>query len=87
MDQIRFGRLRRNVKALSAALGVGVLITMGAIPLAYPTSGVGTSSDSWKANTVVTLIPATRTRPSSRPQYIVDPCYWATGHQRAHNNC
>ena len=43
MDQIRFGRLRRNVKALSAALGVGVLITMGAIPLAYPTSGVGTS--------------------------------------------
>jgi hypothetical protein len=80
-------RLRGNVKVLSAALGVGVLITMGAVTVAYPTSAIGTSSDSWKADTAVTLIPATRTQPSSRPQYIVDPCYWATWHQQLHNNC
>jgi hypothetical protein len=87
MDHISFGRLRGTVKALSAALGVGVLITMGAVTVAYPTSAIGTSSDSWKADTAVTLIPATRTQPSSRPQYIVDPCYWATWHQQLHNNC
>jgi hypothetical protein len=87
MDQISFPRLRGNLKALSAALGVVVLITMGAVTLAYPTSAVGTRSDSWKASTAVTLIPATRTQPSARPQYIVDPCYWATAHQQLHNNC
>jgi hypothetical protein len=87
MDPMNFHHLRGNWKALSAALGVGVFVTMGAVTLAHPTGAVGTSSDSWKADTAVTLIPATRTQPSSRPQYIVDPCYWATGHQRAHNNC
>ena len=64
MDQRSRHRLRGNRKALSAALGVGVLITMGALTLAHPTSAVGTSSDSWKADTAVTLIPATRTQPS-----------------------
>jgi hypothetical protein len=87
MNQISFHCLRGNVKALSAALGVGVLITMGAVTLAYPTSAVGTRSDSWKADTAVTLIPATRTQPSSKPQYIVDPCYWATWHMQMHDNC
>ena len=87
MIQTSFDRLRGNLKALSAALGVGVLIAMGAVTLAHPTIAVGTSSDSWKADTAVTLIPATRTQPSSRPQYIVDPCYWATWHQQLHDNC
>jgi hypothetical protein len=87
MDQRNFHRLRGNWKALSAALGVGVLITMGALTLAHPISAVGTSSDSWKADTAVTLIPATRTQPSSGPQYLVDPCYWATPHMQLHNNC
>jgi hypothetical protein len=87
MDQIGFHRLRGNVKALSAALGVGVLVTMGAVTLAYPSSAIGTSSDSWKADTAITLIPATRTQPSSTPQYIVYPCYWATWHMMLHANC
>jgi hypothetical protein len=87
MDQTSRHRLRGNLKALSAALGVGVLITMGAITLTYQTSSVGTSSDDWKADTGLTLIPATRTQPSSGPQYLVDPCYWATPHMQLHNNC
>ena len=87
MDPMNFHRLRSNWKALSAALGVGVLITMGAVTLASPAMEAGTSSGSWTAEANITLIPSTRAHPSSRPQYIVDPCYWATGHQRAHNNC
>jgi hypothetical protein len=87
MELMNLHRLGGSVKVLSAALGVGVLVTMGAVTLADPSSAVGTPSDSWKADTAVTLIPATRTQPSSRPQYIVDPCYWATAHQQLHNNC
>jgi hypothetical protein len=58
MNPMNFHRLRGNWKALSAALGVGVLITMGAGTLAYPISAVGTSSDSWKADTRITLTPS-----------------------------
>jgi hypothetical protein len=87
MDPMNF-HSRGDWKALSAALGVGaVAVAMGAVILAHPSMDAGTGSDSWKAEANITLIPATRVQPSSRPQYIVDPCYWATGHQRAHNNC
>jgi hypothetical protein len=54
MNPMNFHRLRGNWKALSAALGVGVLITMGAVTLVYPISVVGTSSDSCKADTRIT---------------------------------
>jgi len=55
MDQMSFGRLRGKLKALSAALGVGVLITMGALTLTDQTSSVGTSSDSAKTDTRITV--------------------------------
>ena len=55
MDQTSFGRIRSNLKRLSAALGVGVLITMGAVTHMYQTSSVGTRSDTWKADTRITV--------------------------------
>ena len=41
MNPMNFHRLRGNWKALSAALGVGVFVTMGAVTLVYPISVVG----------------------------------------------
>jgi hypothetical protein len=58
MAQMSFGRSRGNVKTLSAALGVGVLLTMGAATLAHPIGAAGTSSDSWQADTTMTLAPS-----------------------------
>jgi hypothetical protein len=87
MGPMNFHRLRGNWKAMSAALGVGVLVTMGAVTLAHPTSAVGTSSDSWNAVASVTLIPASRALPSFAPTLIADPCTWAAPHARAHHVC
>jgi len=87
MGPMKFHRLRGNWKAMSAALGVGVFVTMGAVTLAYPTGAVGTSSDSWNAEASVTLIPATRALPSFAPTVIADPCTWAAPHARAHGVC
>ena len=67
MNPINSHRPRGNCKALSATLGVGVLITMGALTLAHPTSAFGTSSDSWKADTAITL-------PSAAPKVETSPC-------------
>ena len=64
MGPMNSHRLRGNCKAMSAALGVGVFVTMGALTLAHPTSAVGTPSDSWTADADITLIPATRALPS-----------------------
>jgi hypothetical protein len=58
MNPMNFHRLRGNWKALSAALGVGVLITMGAVTLAYSTIEVGTTFDSWKADSTITVTPS-----------------------------
>jgi hypothetical protein len=68
-DQAGFRRLGGNAKVLSAALGVGVFVTMGAVTLAYPTSAVGTSSDSWKADAAITLTPS-----SVVPKVKTSPC-------------
>jgi hypothetical protein len=87
MGPMNFHRLRGNWKALSAALGVGVFVTMGAATLAHPTSAIGTSSDSWKAESNLTLVPATRVQPSFAPKLIADPCTWAAPHARAHGVC
>jgi hypothetical protein len=73
MDQMRFGRLGGNVKALSAALGVGVLITMGALTLTSQTSSVGTSSDSAKADTRITVT-APPMPPSVAPTHKASYC-------------
>jgi hypothetical protein len=87
MGPINFHSRRGNWKALSAALGVGVFVTMGAVTLTYPTSAVGTSSNSWTADANITLIPATRALPSFAPTLIADPCTWAAPHARAHHVC
>jgi hypothetical protein len=84
---MNFHLLRGNWKALSAALGVGVFVTMGAVTLAHPTMEAGTSSGSWKAEANITLIPATRVPPSFAPKLIADPCTWAAPHARAHHDC
>jgi hypothetical protein len=87
MGPMNFHRPRGDWRALSAALGVGVFVTMGALTLAYPSMEVGTPPDSWKADTNVTLIPATRVQPSAAPKLIADPCTWAAPHARAHHLC
>ena len=87
MNPMNYHRLRGNRKALSAALGVGVFVTMGAVTLAHPTMEAGTPSDSWKAEADITLIPETRALPSFAPTLIADPCTWAAPHARAHHVC
>jgi hypothetical protein len=73
MDPMNCHRIRGNWKALSAALGVGVLITMGAVTLAYPISAIGTSPDSWKADTRITLTPSPAPA-SVAPKVKASPC-------------
>jgi hypothetical protein len=87
MGPMNFHRLRGNWKAMSAALGVGAFVTMGAVTLAHPTMEAGTPSDSWTAEANITLIPATRAQPSFAPKLIADPCTWAAPHARAHHVC
>ena len=87
MDHMNFHRLRGDLKALSAALGIGGLITMGAVTVAHPTMAAGTSSDIWTAELISRWFRRHVCSPLPRPQYIVDRCAWATGHHRAHNNC
>ncbi len=87
MGPINFHRLHGNWKALSAALGVGVFVTMGAVTLANPTSAVGNSPTGWNAVADITLVPATRAMPSFAPTLIADPCDWAAPHARAHHLC
>jgi hypothetical protein len=87
MGPMNFHRLRGNSKALSAAVGVGVFVTMGAVTLAHPTMEAGTPSHSWTAEENITLIPATRALPSFAPTLIADPCTWAAPHARAHHVC
>jgi hypothetical protein len=84
---MNFHGLRGNWKAMSAALGVGVFVAMGAVTLADTTMEVGTPSDSWTAEANITLIPATRAVPSFAPTLNADPCTWAAPHARAHGVC
>jgi hypothetical protein len=84
MDHTNFRRLRGNLKALAAAVGVGVLITMAALTLTYQTSAVGTSSDNWKADTTLTVTPPPAPRsfaPTLKSAYCKDhsPHAWADG--------
>jgi hypothetical protein len=72
MAPMNYHRLRGNWKAHSAALGVGVLITMGAVTLSYPISAIGTSSDSWTADATNTLTPPAM--PPVAPTHTASPC-------------
>jgi hypothetical protein len=87
MDHTSFRHLGGNLKALAATVGIGGIITMGAISVAHPTSSVGTDSDNWTAANNVTLAPKVRVQPSFQPQVIVDRCSLTTLHMRMHHNC
>jgi hypothetical protein len=50
MGPMNFHRLRGNWKAMSATLGVGVFVTMGAVSIADTTMEPGTPPDRWKAD-------------------------------------
>jgi hypothetical protein len=84
MDKNNLYRLRSNLKALAAAVGVGVLVTMGALTLTHQTSAVGTSSDNWKADTTLTVTsppPLPSVAPTIKSAYCKDhdPHAWADG--------
>lgn len=87
MNPLTVHRRRPSLKTLSGALGVGVLLTMGGVTVAHPSSAVGTVQERWTADPNLTLVPVTREQPSSRPQYVVNRCAWATDHMRMHHNC
>lgn len=64
MDDVGFGRFRARAKGLSAALGGGVLITMGALTLTYQSSSVGANSGLASRDTRITV-----TSPSMVPSF------------------
>jgi hypothetical protein len=79
MNPMNFRRLLGNWKALSAALGVGLCVTMGAVTLAHPIMEVGTPSDSWTADATVTLTPSA-VPPSFAPKVKTSPCDFKSPH-------
>jgi hypothetical protein len=84
MDSNRIHRVRSNLKALAATVGVGVLITMGVVTLTHQTASVGTNSDDWKADTTLTLTsppPLRSFAPTIKSAYCKDhsPHAWADG--------
>jgi hypothetical protein len=82
-----FPRIHGARKPVSALIGAGAIVAMVAIPLAGTANRAGTNSDSWQADYDVTLVPATRSQPSAKPQYLIDLCDWATNHMQLHHNC
>jgi hypothetical protein len=79
MNPMNFHPLRGNWKALSAVLGFGIFVTMGAVTLAHPTTEVGTPSDSWTADATITLTPSAA--PSSvAPKVKTSPCDFKSPH-------
>jgi hypothetical protein len=79
MYPMNFHRLRGNWRTLSAALGVGVFVAMGAVTLAHPTMEVGTPSDSWTADATITLTPSAMP-PSFAPKVKTSPCDFKSPH-------
>jgi hypothetical protein len=79
MAPMNFHRFRGNWKALSAALGVGVFVALGALTLAHPSMEVGAPSDSWTADATTTLTPSAA--PSSvAPKVKTSPCDFKSPH-------
>jgi hypothetical protein len=79
MNPMSYHRLRGKWKALSAALGVGVFVAMGAVTLAHPTMEVGTPSDSWTADATITLTRSAMP-PSFTPKVKTSPCDFKSPH-------
>jgi hypothetical protein len=86
MDPMNFHRLRGNWKTLSAALGVGVLITMGAVTVGCPIGAIGTSSDNWKADTTTTLMPSD-VPTKFEPKAGMSLCDFESPHHRVLRGC
>jgi hypothetical protein len=83
MNPMNFHRLRGNWKALWAALGVGVFVTMGAVTLAHPTMEAGIPPDSWTADATLTLTESAL--PSSFvPKVKTSPCDFKSPHARVY---
>jgi hypothetical protein len=79
MNPMNFHRFRGNWTALSAALGVGVFVALGAATLAHPTMEVGAPSDSLTADATITLTPSAM--PSSvAPKVKTSPCDFKSPH-------
>jgi hypothetical protein len=79
MNPMNYHGLRGNWKALSAALGVGLFVAMGAVTLAHPTMEVGTRSDSSTADETITLTPSAMP-PSFGPKVKTSPCDFKSPH-------
>jgi hypothetical protein len=79
MNPMNYHGLRGNWKALSAALGVGLFVAMGAVTLAHPTMEVGTHSDGWTADETITLMPSAMP-PSFAPKVKTSPCDFKSPH-------
>ena len=79
MNPMNIHRLRGNWKALSAALGVGLFVTMGAVTLVHSTMEVGTPSESWTADETITLTPSPMP-PSFAPKVKTSPCDFKSPH-------
>jgi hypothetical protein len=78
---MNFHRLRGNWQAMSAALGVGLFVAMGAVTLAQPTMETGSPSDSWTAEADITLTPSAMP-PSFAPKVKTSPCDFKSPHAR-----
>ena len=87
MGPMNIHRLRGNWKAMSAALGVGIFVAMGAATLAHPNVEPGTPSVSWTAATPRTPPPMIPVTSFAFPTLTADPCEWAAPHARAHGVC
>jgi hypothetical protein len=78
MKPNNFHRLRGRVKVLSAVIGGSVVITMGAVTVAYPGTEVGAdapSSNGWPAATITRTPPASAPRTSfAAPTVTATPC-------------
>ncbi|MCU1694135.1 MAG: hypothetical protein JWR34_198 [Mycobacterium sp.] len=84
MDNNNIHRVRGKLKALAATVGVGVFITMGVVTLTNQTTSVGTNSDTWKADTTLTITspaPLASVAPTIKSAYCKDhsPHAWADG--------
>ena len=84
MDNNSIHRVRSNLKALAATVGVGVLVTMGVVTLTHQAASVGTNLDNWKADTTLTVTsppPLPSFAPTIKSAYCKDhsPHAWADG--------
>jgi hypothetical protein len=78
MELVNFHRLRGSVKVLSAVLGASVVVTMGAMTVAYQRNEVSASTASENAWTAATVTrspsPAAPQTSFAAPPFLNGPC-------------